>query len=234
MRFRPALWPTVISLPMLIVVLGLGTWQLQRLAWKTDLIDRLEQRLDEAPVAAPATYDPDTMEFLKIELTGVWEHDKEMLILGRPEKGTPGFHIVTPLRAEDGRHYIVNRGWIPDKRVDFRARPESRPDGVVTIQGMIRGQNRQGWFRPDNEPERDIWMFEDPAAMAARHGLADVAPYLVVALDGAESPRLPVAASPRQVLSIRNEHLNYALTWFGMAIGLIVIYFMWHRQQGRL
>ena len=140
MRFRPALWPTVISLPMLAVMLALGVWQLQRLAWKTDVIDTLTARLAEPAVQAPEEIDPQAMEFLKVELTGEWLHESEMLILGRPEKGTPGFHIVTPLRTVDGRHFIVNRGWIPDKRVDIRARPESRPSFSI----VARSQQSSG------------------------------------------------------------------------------------------
>ena len=235
MKFRPALVPTLMSIPMVLVMLALGTWQLQRLAWKTEIIDTLSARLSEPAAPAPiGSVEGTGAEFLKVGITGEWLHDQEMLILSRPEKGTPGFHIVTPLEAQDGRVFIVNRGWVPDRNSDKRTRPDSLVAGPVEIEGMIRTMNRRGWFRPDNEPERDLWLYEDPIQMAAHHELENAEPYLVVEITSDNSPRLPVAASPEKVLSIRNEHLSYAVTWFGMAIALIVIYGMWHKQQGRL
>lgn len=227
--FRPRLWPTLISLPMIAVMLFLGGWQLQRLAWKEGLIERLESRMYDAPIAPPAAgVDIDDAEFRRVRAEGRFLNDQEMFLTGRPEKGTVGLHVVTPFVTGDGRTLLVNRGWIPDDRRDPAKRPNSQPEGTVTLEGIVRKPSLRNAFTPDNEPAKNLWFYVDVAEMAAKAGVTDVPPYYIDALRNTDSRmELPIGADPQ--IGLRNEHLQYALTWFFMAIGLIVVYVVWHR-----
>ena len=230
--FRPRLWPTLISLPMIVVMLGLGTWQLQRMAWKEGLIDRLESRMMAPAIPAPGPgADIEEIEFRRVTATGEWLHQFEMPLIGRPEKGTVGYHVVTPLRTEEGRVLLVNRGWIPDDRKDAARRPESQPTGTVTVEGIVRRAGLRNSFTPDNEPGRGMWFYVDVPQMAAFAGADGVPDYYIDELRREAGPQLPIGADP--MIGLRNEHLQYAITWFAMAFGLIVVYVMWHRRAER-
>ncbi len=230
--FRPRLWPTLISLPMIVVMLGLGSWQLQRMAWKEGLIDRLESRMMAPAIPAPgAGADIEEFEFRRVTATGEWLHQFEMPLIGRPEKGTVGYHVVTPLRTAEGRVLLVNRGWIPDDRKDAARRPESQPTGTVTVEGIVRRAGLRNSFTPDNEPGRGMWFYVDVPQMAAFAKAEGVPNYYIDELRREAGPQLPIGADP--MIGLRNEHLQYAITWFAMAFGLIVVYVMWHRRTER-
>lgn len=230
--FRPRLWPTLISLPMIVVMLGLGAWQLQRLAWKEALIERLETRMMAPAIPAPGPgADIEDIEFRRVTATGEWLHQYEMPLIGRPEKGTVGYHIVTPLRTGDGRVLLVNRGWVPDDRKDPARRPESQPQGQVTVEGIVRRAGLRNSFTPDNEPGRDMWFYVDVPQMAAFAEAEGVPGYYIDELRREAGPQLPIGADP--MIGLRNEHLQYAITWFAMAFGLIIVYGLWHRRTER-
>ena len=113
MMFRPFLWLTVVALPALLVLVGLGTWQLGRLQWKNDLIDSFEARVAAPPVAVPASGAAiDPIEFRQLDLTGRFLHDKEIFLTGRTYEGNAGFHVVTPFELADARVILINRGWV--------------------------------------------------------------------------------------------------------------------------
>ncbi|MDF1793606.1 MAG: SURF1 family protein [Thalassobaculaceae bacterium] len=237
MAFRPRLWPTLFTVPAIVMMLGLGFWQLQRLAWKTELIDAFEARVSGEPSDPPATLthaDMDAWRFRHIAATGRFLHDKELQITGKLFKGTGGFHVITPFVTDSGLTVFVNRGWVPE---DER-RPDTRPASLVpppaTIDGVVRESGMKGYFVPENEPQNDVWFTIRPQAMADHLGLdGPVATgYYVDQL--AEQPRptrLPFGAD--RTISVRNEHLQYALTWFLLAITLIAVYVLWHRQADR-
>lgn len=230
--FRPRLLPTLISLPMIVVMLGLGAWQLQRLAWKEGLIERLETRMTAPAIPAPGPdADIEEIEFRRVTATGEWLHQYEMPLIGRPEKGTVGYHIVTPLRTTDGRVLLVNRGWVPEDRKNPARRPESQPAGTVTVEGIVRRAGLRNAFTPDNEPDRDMWFYVDVPQMAAYAGVEGVPNYYIDELRRESGPQLPIGADPR--IGLRNEHLQYAITWFAMAFGLIAVYVLWHRRAER-
>jgi len=233
MPFRPRLWPTLFTIPALLMMLGLGTWQLDRLAWKTALIDSFESRAAAPPVTPPATVDdPAAWQFRRVEATGRFLNDKELQMTGRPFKGTAGFHVVTPFVVENGPTVLVNRGWVPSARRSPDSRPETLPEGPVSIDGIVRIAGQKGYFVPDNEPQNDIWFTVEPAEMAAHLGIGPVANYYIDALRAGERPTvLPIGADA--VIHVRNEHLQYAITWFLLALTLIVVYVVWHRQADR-
>lgn len=233
MPFRPRLWPTVFTVPAVLVMLGLGVWQLDRLAWKTALIDSFESRATAEPVAPPATIDDaEAWQFRHVRATGRFLNDRELQLTGRPFEGNAGFHVLTPFVVDGGPTVLVNRGWVPLDRRRPETRPETLPAGPLTIDGIVRIAGQKGAFVPDNEPANDIWFTVEPAVMAEHLGIGPVANYYVDALRPSARPtELPIGAVPS--INVRNEHLQYAITWFLLAATLAVVYVLWHRQMDR-
>lgn len=229
--FRPSLLATLIALPAVLVMLGLGTWQLQRMGWKAELMERVAARVHAAPAALPATLsDPGALEFRPVTVTGRFLHDKELRLLARPRQGQAGYEIVTPLVRDGGETVLVNRGFVPMDKREAASRPQGQVAGVVTLAGVARLPQPAGLFQPDNSPGADTWVRADPAAMAAALGLRDVAPLIVEALPGQSPGGLPAGIEPR--VELPNNHLQYALTWYGLAVTLVAIYVLSQRRRG--
>jgi len=237
MFFRPRLWPTLFTVPAVALMLTLGAWQLQRLAWKTDLIDAFETRVSAEAVAPPAEIAAGGFEewrYRRVAATGRFLHDRELQITGKPYKGTAGFHVITPFVTDDGLTVFVNRGWVPEDR----RRPADRPDTLIpppaSFDGVVREAGLKGSFVPDNEPANDVWFVVEPAAMAAHLGLEGpvAAGYFVDQL-AEPGPLTALPLGAERTISVRNEHLQYAITWFLLAITLIAVYVVWHLQADR-
>lgn len=237
MAFRPRLWPTLFTVPAVLLMLALGAWQVQRLVWKTELIDAFEARVVADPVTPPsaiAAEDMGSWRFRRVGATGQFLHDKELQITGKPYKGTAGFHVITPFLTDAGLIVFVNRGWVPEDRRRAADRPETLVPPPATIDGVIREAGVKGYFVPENEPDNDVWFTVRPAAMAAHLGIAGpvAADYYVDQLGELPRPtKLPFGAA--HTIAVRNEHLQYAITWFLLAITLMVVYVVWHRQADR-
>ncbi len=231
MGFRPRLWPTVFTVPAIVIMLGLGVWQLQRLAWKTEIIETFDARVAGDPVAPPAEVDDiERWRFTRVGAIGSFLHDRELQITGKPYKGTAGFHVITPFVTDNGLTVFVNRGWVPEDRRRPEMRPETLLPPPVTIDGIIREAGVKGRFVPENEPQNDVWFVVRPAAMADHLGLTGpVANYFIDEFADAPRPtRLPFGAA--REITVRNDHLQYAITWFLLAITLALVYVVWHRQ----
>ncbi|HEY0838356.1 MAG TPA: SURF1 family cytochrome oxidase biogenesis protein, partial [Azospirillum sp.] len=162
-RFRPSLWATLFTVPAVLAMLALGTWQAQRLSWKTELIQRVQERVASPPVPLPAAIaDPEPLDLRPVTVTGRFLHDREMLLLARPRQGQVGYEVVTPLeRADGGPPVLVNRGWVPMDRRDPVTRREGRTADAVTIAGIARLPAAAGWLQPDNTPGADVWRRAD-------------------------------------------------------------------------
>ena len=227
--FRPALWPTLIALPAVVVAFGLGVWQVQRLAWKEGLIaERTAQMALPVLEALPAAFDSENHLFRRARFSGIFLHDKEMYRPARSRRaGEIGLHIVTPLNLEGGGTILVNRGWVPSLRRNPETRRDGQVRGRVTLVGVIRTPAPVGYFVPDNDPAANIWFRLDLAQMADHAGLATARPYYVDLV--ADAPGgWPRAGQTR--VTVRNAHLEYAITWFSMSLIGIVIYVLWHRR----
>ena len=235
MTFRPFLWLTVVALPALLVLVGLGTWQLGRLQWKNDLIDSFEARVAAPPVAVPASGAAiDPIEFRQLDLTGRFLHEKEIFLTGRTYEGNAGFHVVTPFELADGRLILINRGWVSEGYKDPAKRAFSRVDGPTTVAGILRKPGQKGYFVPENEPAKGFWFTLVPAEINAHLGLGTVAidSFYADAIRTSAVVTLPIAAKTE--LNLRNAHLSYALTWYGIALALIGVYVAFHMQASRL
>jgi surfeit locus 1 family protein len=238
-RFRPLLASGFATLIALAVLLSLGVWQLERKAWKESLIVRIEARAHGAPgmIVSEAQW-PEWRaaddEFRHVRVAGTFLHDKEIPVHGlmSAQRGSPvqGFYIFTPLRLASGATVLVNRGFVPPELRDPTSRTETRSTGEVTVTGLVRAPDHRGWFLLDNRPERDEWFTRDLGAMARARDLDRVAPFWI---DSDPTPNAAGWPRPGQTrLSIPNNHLGYALTWFGLALTLVAVFGVWAR--GRL
>ena len=231
MRFRPQFWPTLMTIPMFVALLVLGTWQIQRYEWKSDLITKLRQRADAPAIMLPPTVDsPEAYEFSRVRITGTFLNKGEYYLIGRSMRGKPGLHVLTPFRRADGGGVeLVDRGWVPFDRGTPESRPEGQLDGTVVVEGIIRLAKGQGRFMPDNEPQNNLWFFIDPDAMAAARNIAPLPRYYISSGDKVVPGGFPIGKQWR--LDIANNHLEYAFTWYFMALALLVIYIIYHRQK---
>lgn len=212
----------LLSLPLIALLVGLGVWQVERRAWKLDLIAKVEERVhapasDAPPKAQWPAVEASTDEYRHVRLTGTFLNDKETLVQALTDLGG-GFWVITPLQATDGSVTLVNRGFVPQEKRDALARSEGQVVGQQTVEGLLRMSEPGGGLLRANDPAADRWYSRDVAAIAARRGLDHVAPYFVDA-DATPNPGgYPVGGLT--VVRFNNNHLVYALTWFSLAIML--------------
>ncbi|MCM2294492.1 SURF1 family protein [Allorhizobium sp. BGMRC 0089] len=224
-------------LSVLAVLVGLGTWQLQRLAWKEGLLAEIESRRHEPPLTVEAVARMVTerkpVDYRAMTATGTFQHDKERRFLATYD-GRPGFYIYTPLTLADGYILFVNRGFVPDERKDPFSRHEGQVAGSVTIHGLAREKlgGKPSALVPDNDPARNIFYWKDLDTMAASVGL-DQAKILPFFLDAGPEPvpgGLPIGGVTQ--IDLPNNHLQYALTWYGLALALLVVCLLsWLRRR---
>jgi surfeit locus 1 family protein len=200
------------------VLIGLGIWQVERRVWKLDLISQVEQRVHAAPVSAPgpaswphinATDDA----YRRVRVTGHFLAARETLVQAVTEQGG-GYWVVAPFRAMEGFTVLVNRGFVPADRADAESRG-AEPLGETTLTGLLRVTEPGGAFLRHNDPAAGRWYSRDVAAIAAARGIDEVAPYFIDADRAADPAALPVGGLT--VIAFPNNHLLYALTWFGLA-----------------
>ncbi|MCB5204539.1 SURF1 family protein [Neorhizobium sp. T786] len=208
----------MLALAAIFVVLG--TWQVQRLSWKLDLIARVEERIHAAPVPAPPPSEwpdigQDKDEYRRVKATGFLDHDKAVLVQAVTERGA-GFWVMTPMVLSDNSIILFNRGFVPSDRRDLSTRSAGEIGGTIVITGLLRMPEPGGAFLRSNDPANGRWYSRDVAAIAAAQGLANVAPYFIDA-DATPNPGgLPVGGMT--VVSFRNTHLVYAATWYFLAL----------------
>lgn len=207
----------VLGALMLAGFMWLGLWQIERRAWKHELIDRVEARLS-APVQplARITGPPEHREYSRVRVTGRFDHDAEVLVQAVTELGG-GFWVLTPLHLPEGGSVLVNRGFVPPQRRDPAARAAAQPEGAVSVTGLLRLTEPEGAFLRQNDPAGGRWYSRDVAAIAQRLGLTDAARDFI---DADADPDVIAAGGPQgglTVVQFRDTHLIYALTWFALA-----------------
>jgi len=230
--FRPQFWPTLFTVPVLLLCLGLGFWQIERLFWKRELIAQRQAAVEAAPVAAPRTLEEALgREFRHVTDEGVFLHDKEIFLGATSEAGRQGYQVLTPLVEPSGRIVIVNRGFIPTELKDPATRSAGQIAGKVQVQGLLRlpPAQKPNWFLPDNRPDLNYWFWVDLLAIAAADKLDRVAPFYIDAGAAPNPGGWPKGGVTR--LALPNDHLQYAITWFSLAVALIVIYVLFHRRN---
>ena len=193
---------------------SLGVWQVQRLAWKRELIERVEQRVNAPPAPAPRPqdFDPARDEYRRVMLRGRFLNDRETLVQAATKLGG-GFWVMTPLQTDAGFTVLINRGFIPTSSRE--SRDWARADGEVALGGLLRLTEPGGGFLRENQPEADRWYSRDVAQIGAARGV-ELAPYFVDADEQKE--QFPIGGLT--VVAFSDNHLQYALTWFALALML--------------
>jgi surfeit locus 1 family protein len=236
-RLRPLLWPTVFSLPVLALCLGLGFWQMERREWKRDILDRIATNQATAPVPFDELVkgDPLRREYGRVKVAGTFLHDKEFYLAARSLKNKVGLQVMTPLRLDDGRIVLFDRGWVPSEQKDPAKRAQGQVAGRVELTGIVRRKQEHRQFAPENAPDRNIWFHVDVPLMRKMAGGQPDAVLDRFFLDADATPNpggVPVGGQTR--LDIPNDHLQYAITWFLLGMALIGVYLAFHWQNGRL
>lgn len=234
--WRELVGPGIATLLSLAILIGLGTWQLERRAWKHDVVARIEARTRapavpvEAEAAWPA-WTPRDGEYRRVTLEGVYDHAAAVAVHGlahdQPGRPLQGFHILTPLRRDDGSVVVVDRGFVVPELKDREMGRAARPAGRVTVTGLVRASESRGWFVPENGPGG--WFVRDIGAIGRAAGLERVAPFYVDAEAGPDPQAWPRAGRTR--LALADNHLQYALTWFGLAAALAVVFVAFARRR---
>jgi surfeit locus 1 family protein len=232
LHFRPGLWPSLAALTALIVLIALGTWQVERLRWKEGLIAQRAAQLAAPPEALPAHSDDwAAWDFRKVSTSGRFRHDLEQLFGASARDGEFGHHVLAPLVRADGAAVLVDRGWVPADRAHPAARREGQIEGSVTVTGIARhrGDDKAGWFTPDNKPESLMWFSYDLPALEQALGLP-LLPVVVEADDRPNPGSLPIGGRTR--IELPNNHLQYAVTWYGLALTLLGVYVAFSIRRG--
>ena len=233
------IWPTALTLAGLAVLIGLGTWQLQRKQWKDSLIARIAQRIAAAPV--PISQDDQTqlgggdIDYLHVTAGGRLHHDKERYLYA-PAKSGLGWHVYTPLEWAPSQVVWINRGFVPDERKHPASRREGQLPGEVEVTGLVRAPHGTGLFTPANDVAHNLWYWPDAAAMHASAFAGTAMRALPFTVDADARPE-PPGGLPRggvTRLDLPNRHLEYALTWYGLALTLIGVYAAFAASRLRL
>jgi surfeit locus 1 family protein len=227
---RSLIGPALVALAGIAVLVSLGIWQLHRLAWKEALIARIEARAKALPGSLPpesewAALKAEDYEYRHVMLRGRFEGREALVFRGSgPEAGEgPGYLVLAPLILPDGAALIVNRGFVPSAAKDRAA--HAPPVGEVTVTGLMRDPEPRNLFTPADQPEKNQWFTRDPGAIAAHFGLSRVAPFSLDADFSGDPKNLPHGGTT--VIAFPNNHLAYALTWFGLAAALAGVFVAW-------
>lgn len=241
---RPRLfWPALLTIIGTLVLCTLGAWQLQRMGEKRAFIDRLDAQATGAPAAMPpstgwATLDPAKLDLTRVAASGTFIDSGFAGVRTTIASGGPGTRQLTGFgrwifqgfRLADGGVILVNRGFVPESRLG-----EIRPaTGAATMTGFLRAAETRGSFTPDDLPANREFYTRDPAAIAASLGLGAAAPFYLEAERQGDGLTPPAGVDAKELIArIPDNHLSYALTWFGLALTLIGVFaaFAWQAMK---
>jgi surfeit locus 1 family protein len=223
-KLRRLLWPGIMAAAMLAILLVLGTWQVQRLQWKRQVLAQIARA--EAAPAIPLPAAPQA--FTKVQVTGELREDLAAFYgaqvrdtLAGTELGT---QLIVPLQREQDGTILVDMGWVPNKRLQ----PLGLTEGDVTLEGYIRPSEKPGLFSVSDDRASRQFFTLNTSSIGAALGLHDVAPFVLVAMGQPPAQGYPDPAQhlPRPP----NNHLSYAITWYGLAAALLLIFGLWTRE----
>lgn len=225
--FQPTIGFSIFTALLMMLLLSLGTWQMQRKTWKEGFLQQIERYKSEAPIAIDSLFDNTAAQNLQdlnyrpARITGTYLHQYEFLLGPRVHKGQSGAHLYAPFKTLTGNIILVNRGWIPDKTLQ----DISRPTHEVTLTGLIHMPSGKGKFTPDNDLQNNIWYWVDMNAVKTQTNLKNF--YPVIFYNNINpAQKLPIGSQLR--INIPNDHLQYAITWYLLALILGVMYVFYH------
>jgi surfeit locus 1 family protein len=236
-------WPALLALAGLAVLIGLGTWQMSRKVWKEGLLRQIAERAKAQPLpladALRRWHESGDVEYMHVRTAGRFRHEAERHVFAIDERLGPGFHVYTPLETGEGQLVLVNRGFVPDRLKDAGLRPQGQVPGDVVVTGLARRPHPAGWFTPPSDARRNIFYWPDFVGMQSPlpprdQGLTgrQVVPFFVDAdAEPANLGGFPSGGVTR--LSLPDRHLEYALTWYGLALTLIGVFAAFARARLR-
>ncbi len=202
------------------ILIGLGVWQVQRLAWKEGVLAEIDSRIGAAPQPLPTAPQPDTDRYMPVEISGT-VLPGEIAVLVSVKRVGPGFRVIAPFETEDGRRILIDRGFVPDA-----AKRDTRSLGPATVTGNLHWPRETDRFTPEPDLTAGTWFARDVPAMAAH---LDTEPVLVIATSETDHAVTPL---PVDTSGIPNDHLQYAITWFSLAVIWVAmtVYFLWRSR----
>jgi surfeit locus 1 family protein len=232
-RLRQAklVWPTVAALAAFAVLLGLGTWQLERKRWKEGLLAKIADRVASEPrpvaMAVELARRGDDIEYMHVSARGRFHHDKERYLYA-PAPGGLGWHVYTPLETALGRIVWINRGLVPDASKAPATRSAGQVPGETDVRGVVRVPPGKTLFTPQNDVAGNLWYWADiPALTASAFPQASAAASAMPFIVEADAQPLPPGGLPKggvTRIALSNRHLEYAVTWYGIALTLVGVY----------
>ena len=202
----------------ILVFISLGSWQIIRLNWKNNLISEIETSLKTPPVELSEL---NLSNYLKIKTSGSIDFEKQIYLYNLNESGTPGFEVINPLII-DSKNYLINRGWIPFEKKDSK---EIYEFDEVNIVGTLKSQGRKNIFKPDNDIEENYWFSLDRDDILEFTG-KKFSNYIIYLDGNYQSPK------PKKITAnISNNHKKYAITWFSLAISILLLYLYFRRKN---
>jgi surfeit locus 1 family protein len=226
---------TVFALVGVAILVGLGIWQLDRRVWKENLIATVTARLARAPEDLPPRESwprlvPENDEYSRVKFSAEFLAGEEALVYTagsafRPDVQGPGYWVFAPARLAGGSIVLVDRGFVPAERKEPASRAQGAPQGIIDVVGVMRWSEIRGMFTPADDPKTNVWYLRDPKAIAAAKKWDTAAPFYIEQ----EAP-MPPGGLPKPgklAVDLPDNHLQYAITWFGLALGLAGVYVTW-------
>lgn len=204
---RRLIFPILLGVLGCAVLIALGMWQVQRLHWKQAILSDIDARITAAPVALPASPDPQADRYLPVTVDGTYLGGEARVLTGLKGVGA-GYRVIAPFETAEGRRILIDRGFVREADRDT-----PRPTGPARITGNLHWPDETDGFTPDPDVAAGLWFARDVARMAAHFGTD---PVLVVLRESDGAPG--VSPMPVTTSGIPNDHLGYAVTWFGLAV----------------
>ncbi len=231
--FRPLPAFTAAAAVAFAALVALGVWQLDRLQWKLGLIAQVDRNMAAAPIAlGRALALSEAAQYHRVALDGTFDNARESYLYTIDATGGPVYHVIVPLTTPDGRAFLVDRGAVPKEKLDPATRREGQLADIRHVVGVWRTPEAPGLFAPTPDLAHRIWYARDLAGIAKADGIALAAPVLIEA-DATPNPG-GWPKGGQTVVTFRNEHLQYAITWFGLAAVLLGVYVAFHVSRERL
>jgi surfeit locus 1 family protein len=218
---RRMIAPLLFGIAGVAILIWLGVWQLHRLEWKTAILDSIDARLSAVPAPVPPDPTPEVDQYLRVRAEGEIERGELYVYTSAPPRGV-GYRVIVPLRLDDGRRILLDRGFVPIGEKDAQRRP-----GPITVEGSLDWPRETDRFTSPPDREKNIWFARDVPLMAEALGTLPILLVTAASDDPAQPMPLPVMAN------IPNDHLAYAITWFGLAVvwALMTGYLLWRIKR---
>ena len=202
----------------ILVFVSLGTWQIIRLNWKNNLIFEIENSLKNPPVELSNI---NHENYLRVKTSGNIDFEKQIYLYNLNENGTPGFEVINPLSVNQ-KNYLINRGWIPFEKKGMQEINEFDEKNIV---GTLKLQGRKNIFKPDNDIEKNYWFSLDREDIMKFTG-KEFSKYIIYLNGDYKFPK------PKKITAnISNNHKKYAMTWFSLAISILLLYLYFRKKN---